>query len=49
MNMAVLLGINGDLGSTIMMLHGMTLLVLTSIYEETWPNALVVFVVKHLI
>ena len=29
------------------MLHGMALLVLTSVYEETWPNALAALVVVH--
>ena len=46
-NAAVSLGINGDLGSAIMMSHGMTLLALTTVFKETWPNALAALVVVH--
>ena len=45
--MAVLLGINRNLGSAIMMSHGITLLALTPIYEETWFDALATLVVVH--
>ena len=46
-NMAVSLGINGNLGSAIMMSYVMTLLALNPIYEETWPDALANLVVVH--
>ena len=44
---AVSLGINGNLGSAIMMLHRMILLALIPIYEEMWPNAMAALVVVH--
>ena len=47
MNTAVSLGINGDLGSAIMMSDGMTLLALTPIHKKTWPDALVALVMVH--
>ena len=47
MNPAVSLGINGDLGSTIMMSHGMTLLALNSTLDEQWKNALVALLAVH--
>ena len=46
-NLAVSLGINGDLGSAIMMSHGMTLLALTSTTDERWANALAALLVVH--
>ena len=46
-NTVVSLGINGNLGSAIMMSHRMTLLALTFVYEETWPYALAALVVVH--
>ena len=46
-NPVVSLGINGDLGSPIMMLHGMTLLALTSTADKWWANNLVVLIVVH--
>ena len=48
-NPDVFLGINGNLGSAIMMSHGMTLLALAPVDDETWPNALATLVVVHLI
>ena len=39
-NAAVSLGINGDLGSTLMMSHGMSLLALTPVKDNMWPDAL---------
>ena len=47
MNAIVLLDINGNLGSTIMMSQEMTLLALTLVYEEMWPNSLAALVVVH--
>ena len=47
MNLVVLLGINGDLGSAIMMSHRMTLLALTSTADERWANALVALIAVH--
>ena len=47
MNPAVLLGINGDLGSAIMMLHGMTLLALNLTQDERWENALAALLTVH--
>ena len=47
--MAVSLGINGNLGLTIIMFHGMTLLALTIDEEEMWPDALATLVVVHTI
>ena len=46
-NPAVSLGINGDLGSAIMMSYGMTLLALTSTPDERWENALAALLVVH--
>ena len=46
-NVAVFLGINGDLGLAIMMSHRMTLLALTLIEDETWPDALAALIVVH--
>ena len=46
-NPAVPLGINGDLGSAIMMSLGMTLLALTSTPDERWENALVALLAVH--
>ena len=46
-NATVSLGINGDLGSAIIMYHGMTLLALTPVNNKTWPDALVALVVVH--
>ena len=43
------LGINGDMGSVIIMLHGMTLLALTSTADERWANALAALLMVHLI
>ena len=46
-NPDVSLGINGNLGSAIMMSHRMTLLALTPIDDEMWPNTLAALVVVH--
>ena len=46
-NPIVLQGIDGDLGSAIMMSHIMTLLALTSIADERWTNALAALLVVH--
>ena len=46
-NSVVSLGINGDLGLTIMMSHRMTLLALTSTVDERWANVLVVLLAVH--
>ena len=46
-NPVVLLEINGDLGSAIMMSHGMTLLALTSTPDKRWENALAALLVVH--
>ena len=46
-NPAVSLGINGDLGSAIMMLHEMTLLALTSTADKWWANALAALIGVH--
>ena len=46
-NSVVSLGINGDLRPTIMMLHGMTLLALTSIAHESWANVLGALITVH--
>ena len=46
-NPIVSLGINGDLGSAIMMSHGMTLLALTSTPDERWENALAALLAVH--
>ena len=47
MNPDVSLGINGNLGSAVMMFHGMTLLALAEVQDEIWPNALVALVAVH--
>ena len=49
MNPNVSLGINGNLGSAIMMSHGMTLLALAPVDDKIWPDALTTFVAVHLI
>ena len=41
------LGINGDLGSALMMSHGMTLLALTEVEDDMWPDALATLVAVH--
>ena len=46
-NLAVSLGINGDLGSTIMLSHGMTLLTLAPTPDERWENALAALLAVH--
>ena len=46
-NPVVSLGINGDLGSVIMMSHGMTLLALTSTTDKRWANALAALLAVH--
>ena len=43
------LGINGDLGSALMMSHGMTLLALREVHDEFFPFALATLVAVHLI
>ena len=48
-NPDVSLGINGDLGSAIMMSHGMTLLALSEVQDKLFLFALVAFVAVHLI
>ena len=48
-NPVVSLGINGDLGSAIMMSHGMILLAFTSTPDERWANALATLLSVHLI
>ena len=47
MNPDVSLGINGDLGSAIMMFHGMTLLALALVDDGMWPDALAALVAVH--
>ena len=47
MNVVVSFGINGNLSSAIMMSHRMTLLALTLVDEEMWPDALAALVVVH--
>ena len=47
MNASVSLGINGDLGSALMMSHGMTLLVLREVQDNFWPFALAALVAVH--
>ena len=47
MNASMSLGINGDLGSTLMMSHNMTLLVLIEVEDDMWPFALATLVVVH--
>ena len=46
-NASVSLGINGDLGSALMMSHGMTLLVLREVQDEFFPFALAALVAVH--
>ena len=46
-NPDVSLGINGDLGSAIMMSHGMTLLALSEVMDELFPFALVALLAVH--
>ena len=46
-NLDVSLGINGDLGSAIMMSHGMTLLALLEVTEILFPFALVALLAVH--
>ena len=47
MNQIVSLGINGDLGSAMMIFHGMTLLILARVDDEMWPDALEALVAVH--
>ena len=47
MDESVSLGINGDLGSALMMSHGMTLLGLREVQDEFFPFALVALVAVH--
>ena len=46
-NASVSLGINGDLGSALMMSHGMTLLALKAVHDEFFAFALVALVAVH--
>ena len=46
-NPTVSLGINGNMGSAIMMSYGMTLLTLTSTTDERWENALAALIAVH--
>ena len=46
-NAAVFLGINGDLGLALMMSHGMTLLALTEVKDNMWPDALAALIAMH--
>ena len=46
-NASVSLGINGDLGSALMMSHGMTLLALREVQDEFFPFALAAVVAVH--
>ena len=46
-NPAVSLGINGNVGSAIMMSHRMTLLALTSTTDERWANTLTALIAVH--
>ena len=46
-NASVSLGINGDLGSALMMSHGMTLLVLKEVHDEFFTFALAAFIAVH--
>ena len=48
-NASMSLGINGYLGSALMMSHGMTLLALTEVEDDMWPFALAALVALHLI
>ena len=47
MNASVSLGINGDLGSALMMSHGITFLALREVQDEFFPFALAALVVVH--
>ena len=47
MNTSVSLGINGDLGSALMMSHDMTLLALREVQDEFFPFALVALIAVH--
>ena len=47
MNPDVSLGINGDLGSAIMMSHGMNLLALGPVDDEMWLDALAALIAVH--
>ena len=46
-NPDVSLGINGDVGTAIMMSHGMTLLAMLEVTDELFPFALVALLVVH--
>ena len=46
-NPDVSLGINGDLGSAIMMSHGMTLVALAEVQDDIFPFALIALLVVH--
>ena len=46
-NESVSLGINGDLGSALMMSHGMTLLAQREVKDDFWPFALAALVAVH--
>ena len=46
-NTSVSLGINGDLGSALMMSHDMTLLVLREVHDEYFSFALAALVAVH--
>ena len=46
-NASVSLGINGDLGSALMMSHDMTLLALREVKDDFWPFALAALVAVH--
>ena len=46
-NASVSLGINGDLGTALMMSHGMTLLALKEVQDEFFPFALAALVAVH--
>ena len=46
-NPDVSLGINGDVGTTIMMSHGMTLLAMSEVTDKLFPFALVALLAVH--
>ena len=48
-NASVSLGINGDVGSALMMSHGMTLFVLKEVEDDMWPFALAALIAVHLV
>ena len=48
-NPDVSLGINGDVGSAIMMFHGMTILAMSEVKDEVFAFALVALLAVHLI